>query len=377
MSKKIKMSKPTWIKTEEYLVIVFPGNVPMHVKVESPLFKQVLQALVVDEDYDKVFDILTPEKILTVETKGELSMDNQGIVKNRNKENVDPVVKDYIPEFRKNGWSLEPLARLAENISKARSQFVRDQMVRFLRASKFQITEDGCFIAFKGVQKNSDGNLVDAYTGTFSNNVGEHPTMPYESVDADPHRTCSHGLHVGAWEYMGAYKESNRSILAVKVNPADVVSVPYEYQDMKMRTCGYVVMARDLKSPDDYQVEHPLSSSASQKTTPVAKSAVAPKKEAPAPTTTPEKPSKVVRKSLEINNKVQATGEEKIDLKTLSGSQIIRLTWLQCKKRILISPKSKVRVLKYAVEHFKAKNRHVTDTTVKVQSSLVQKVKER
>lgn len=375
MSKQMKMSKPTWIKTEEYLVIVFAGNAPMNVKVDSPLFKQVLQALVVEEDYDKVFDILTPEKILTVETKGELTMDNQGVVKNRNKENVDPVVKDYIPEFLKNGWSFEPLARLAENISKARSQFVRDQMVRFLRASKFQITEDGCFIAFKGVAKKSDGNLVDAHSGKFNNNVGDHPTMPYEEVDADPHRTCSHGLHVGAWAYMGSYSGSGHSILAVKVNPADVVSVPYDYQDQKMRTCGYVVVARDLKSPEDYQVEHPLSNSAPQRATPVAKPAVAPKKEAPAPTS--EKPSKVVRKPLVINNKVQATGEEKIDLKTLSGSQIISLTWLQCKKRILISPKSKVRVVKYAVEHFQAEKRHVADTTVRVQSSFVKKVTEK
>jgi hypothetical protein len=371
------MSKPTWIKTEEYLVIVFTGNAPMNVKVDSPLFKQVLQALVVEEDYDKVFEILTPEKVLTVETKGDLNMDNQGVVKNRNKENVDPVVKDYIPEFLKNGWSFEPLARLAENISKARSQFVRDQMVRFLRASKFQITEDGCFIAFKGVLKQSDGNLVDAYSGDFNNNVGEHPTMPYEDVDADPHRTCSHGLHVGAWEYMGSYTGSSHSILAVKVNPADVVSVPYDYQDQKMRTCGYVVVARDLKSPEDYQVEHPLRSSAPQKAAPVEKviPVVSTKKEAPAPAV--EKPVKVVKKPLVINNKANPTGEVKIDLNTLSGSQIISLTWLQCKKRILISPKSKVRVVKYAVEHFQASKLHVSGTTVKVQSSFVQKVKEK
>jgi hypothetical protein len=70
-------------------------------------------------------------------------------------------------------------------------------------------------------------------------------------------------------------------------------------------------------------------------------------------------------------------GEEKIDLKTLSGSQIISLTWLQCKKRILISPKSKVRVVKYAVEHFQAEKRHVADTTVRVQSSFVKKVTEK
>lgn len=176
---------------------------------------------------------------------------------------------------------------------------------------------------------------------------------------------------------MKSYTGPGHSILAVKVNPADVVSVPYDYQDQKMRTCGYVVVARDLKSPEDYQVEHPLRSSSPQKAAPVEKviPVVSTKKEAPAPAV--EKPVKMVKKPLVINNKANPTGEVKIDLNTLSGSQIISLTWLQCKKRILISPKSKVRVVKYAVEHFQASKLHVSGTTVKVQSSFVQKVKEK
>jgi hypothetical protein len=361
-----KTSKPVWITTDEYAVIIFKGEPPKNLQAGTPLHKEVMSALIIDQDWDKAYKLLTPERVVETVSKGELKLDHVGTLKDKDNTPVDPLVRDYLDDFMKKGLSLKPLVFLAENIKKAKSQFVRDQMVRFLRAGKFQITEDGCFIAFKGVSI-VGGKLVDKHSGTFSNEVGVSPRMDYDKVDDNPHETCSRGLHVGSWGYMGHYSSSTDSILAVKVNPADVVSVPYEYQDQKMRTCGYTVMARDLKSPEDFQVVLPLhtstANSVAAKVLPVKKVLVL---KAPVKKTAVKKAAFTTPRSI--------TGEVIIDLNDFSGSQIISLTWLQCRKRILISQKSKVRVLKYAVEHFQASKLHVKDTRVKVQTQFIKQV---
>jgi hypothetical protein len=338
-------AKPTWLITDEHAVIIYRGEEPRVIKAGTDLHKQVMQALLIDGDYDKVHTLLTPEKHLEVETQGDLKITPTGTLRDKQNDAVDPIVRDYLEEFLEKGLSLEPLVKLAANIKKVADPFVRDQMVRFLRCSKFPITDDGCFIAFKRV-KEVEGKLLDIYTGKIPNNVGDSPRMAWEDVTKDPHTTCSAGLHVGAWGYMGVM--SGDVTLAVKVNPADVVSVPYDYQDQKMRTMGYTVVASHLKSPDDYKPE------ILHKERPSRPKAV--KAEVPA---------------------APVTGEITVDLDTLSGSQIIKLTWLQCKKRITISQKSKVRVLKYAVEHFQSKSLHVSGHLVKAQSRILAKAMDR
>jgi hypothetical protein len=46
-------------------------------------------------------------------------------------------------------------------------------------------------------------------------------------------------------------------LVAVKINPADVVSVPSDYNNQKLRTCSYTVMfeiegAKDIFKDKDY-----------------------------------------------------------------------------------------------------------------------------
>ena len=63
--------------------------------------------------------------------------------------------------------------------------------------------------------------------------------MDRDSVDADSSVTCSHGLHVAAFEYAHRH---GRTLVAVKVNPVDVVSIPFDYNGQKMRVCRYKVL---------------------------------------------------------------------------------------------------------------------------------------
>jgi hypothetical protein len=141
--------------------------------------------------------------------------------------------------FAEDGLPFTPLVEFCHKLHNNMSESVREQLYNFLAHNNIPITEDGCFIAYKGVEVNEHGLLVDAHTKTFVNEPGRTVEMPREQVDDDPNVTCSHGLHVAAHDYA----ENFASVLiSVKVDPENVVSVPVDYDGQKMRVCKYEVL---------------------------------------------------------------------------------------------------------------------------------------
>jgi hypothetical protein len=69
--------------------------------------------------------------------------------------------------------------------------------------------------------------------------VGDVVEMPRSEVTFDPSVSCSSGLHVADWGYANGM---GNTVLAVLVNPRDVVSVPTDYGDAKVRVCRYKVL---------------------------------------------------------------------------------------------------------------------------------------
>ena len=128
------------------------------------------------------------------------------------------------------------LDRLYDNCSKS----VIDNVFNFLEACDLPITVDGCFLAYKYV--NSD--FTDCHTGTFDNSVGATPSMPRNECNDDNSVTCSSGLHVCSLAYVEGMLSSNSyNIIVCKVAPEDVVAVPKDYNNSKMRTCRYEVVS--------------------------------------------------------------------------------------------------------------------------------------
>lgn len=114
-----------------------------------------------------------------------------------------------------------------------------NELYGFLEANNIPLTDDGCFLAFKNVRE----NFTDIYTGKISNAIGKTVSMPRNLVDEDSTQTCSHGLHVCSSEYLPKFSHSmNGRTLAVKVNPRDVVAIPADYHNSKMRVCEYTVV---------------------------------------------------------------------------------------------------------------------------------------
>lgn len=142
-----------------------------------------------------------------------------------------------ILDMVKQGVNAMPLLRFLDNLMDNPSKRAVDELYGFLEASKLPITDDGYFLAYKSVTS----DFKDHYTRTMDNSVGATVEMPRNQVDEDKDRTCSKGLHFAAYEYASSFYSEGR-LVVVKINPADVVAIPSDYNNQKGRACKYDII---------------------------------------------------------------------------------------------------------------------------------------
>jgi hypothetical protein len=115
-----------------------------------------------------------------------------------------------------------------------------------------RIDLDGYILAYKSVRK----DYMDHHTGTISYAPGSLITMPRNQVSDDPDDGCSHGIHVGSYQYARKFHGGNNIVLVCRVDPSDVVSVPKDEHYGKMRTCCcYVIGLADTEQVHDDEEE--------------------------------------------------------------------------------------------------------------------------
>ncbi len=154
-----------------------------------------------------------------------------------NDEPIHNTLATRILEMMQEGFPVSPMLKFLGNLMSNPSKTAVDELYDFLSAKGLPITEDGHFLAYKGVTE----DFKDKYTRKISNRVGDTVEVPRNSVDDNREHQCSHGLHVGHYEYASMYAGGSPVIL-VKVNPADAVSVPKDHGFSKLRTCRYEVV---------------------------------------------------------------------------------------------------------------------------------------
>lgn len=160
------------------------------------------------------------------------------------------VLCERILDVLREGLEATGLVKFLENLMKNPSYTAVQELYLFLEANKIPITEDGYFLAWKKIRH----DWKDIYSGSVDYSIGAKPTMPRNQVDENRHQTCSRGLHVAGWDYLPHFGSSNTNsdrVIIVKVNPADVVAVPSDYNNAKMRVATMEVL-REYK---DRQVE--------------------------------------------------------------------------------------------------------------------------
>lgn len=147
-----------------------------------------------------------------------------------------------------NNNSLSGLISLVHRLNVSNRMDKFEQLYEFLKHTDITILKDGRFVGYKYLKEIPKG-FADAYTGQIVQKAGDYIYTHEEQVNPDPTVTCSYGLHVGAWNYVSDQKW----IAKVIVNPEDVVSVPNDYNGMKLRTKGYsIVEILDFPKLEDF-----------------------------------------------------------------------------------------------------------------------------
>lgn len=167
-------------------------------------------------------------------------------------EPVEGAITNQIVRLFNERAPLLPLVRFLENIDDNPSYNSRTQAYEWFRNHDITITENGDVIAYKGVYSDGEGGYRSGHTGTayvngrrfertyIPNAVGDVVEMERRDVADDPSAACGAGLHVGTYDYACSYAQG--AMLKVRVNPADIVSVPHDAAGQKIRVARYEVL---------------------------------------------------------------------------------------------------------------------------------------
>jgi len=150
---------------------------------------------------------------------------------------------DRIIDMREQGFDPEPMIKFLSNINLNPSEDAKADLYGFLETNRLPVTIDGHFLAYKKVR----ADFTDCHSGKFDNSPGKIVKMPRKDVVADRTITCAQGLHVCSGGYLNHFG-GNKTML-IKVHPMNVVSVPVDYKNSKMRCCEYEVI-KELNKED-------------------------------------------------------------------------------------------------------------------------------
>jgi len=199
-------------------------------------YEKIVEALK-NQDWDAIRDLVEPKKVILNFGMGYISIvDNEVFWKGNPFHNA---LTTRMIEMYQDGFPIDPMIRFMENLMDNPSKRSVDQLYGFLEKNSLPITEDGHFLAFKRVRN----DYLDIHSGTIDNSIGEIVEMDRNLVDDNPDSHCSVGLHFCSEAYLGHFGSSDQPVMILKINPADVVSIPSDYNGAKGRCMRYEVVA--------------------------------------------------------------------------------------------------------------------------------------
>lgn len=207
--------------------LVFDESFPNYEELVKLVIEEDLENLKIAYEYSKTF------------VKENLKLDvEDGYARYKNQVIPSGLLNKFM-KLEGTTEDKESVHNFIERLMLNPSNRVINQLDLFLNHLGIPIHQNGKFYAYKAVRT----DYYDIYTGTIKNEPGKTISVPRQAVDDDPNRTCSHGLHVGGYDYATTFGGSNSYVMLVEVDPADVVAVPTDYDGQKMRVCSYKVIA--------------------------------------------------------------------------------------------------------------------------------------
>lgn len=227
-----------YIINEDRISLFVTGK-PVTIVKEDERFDKIAKALRDRASDEDIQDLLDYKDIQTE------------VPEEKTDSNLSSALAKRIEFLKENGLPLTSINRFIKNLNENPSEDSKKDLYGFLEACDLPITEDGCFLAYKRVNE----HFKDCHTGRMDNSVGQTVTMDRKDVDPSRYNTCSTGLHVCSKSYLASFHGENTVV--VKVNPKDVVAVPVDYHNAKMRVCRYTVIG--IIEPENGENIKPLA----------------------------------------------------------------------------------------------------------------------
>lgn len=244
------MNIPTCIIPGQTVTIMLPGKT-LTAKADHPKFKDIIKLL--GDPFGEVkileslFDLAKPVRDYV--GSGRVTIANGAVLFDGVP--VHNYTTEKILQFMELGLPVSPIINFLDRLMANPSKRSVDELYRFLVHKNMPLTHDGKFRAYKGVRS----DYMDKYTGTVSHHIGASPTMLRNQVDDDARQACSNGFHAGSLKYATDYAGADGHLMVVEIDPADVVSVPFDCDGQKLRTSRYTVVdeIKDRQAlPDTY-----------------------------------------------------------------------------------------------------------------------------
>ena len=237
-----------YILTDNSLTIVVDGKA-LTMERTNPSFGEA-KKLLSQEKYDELPDLFDTPKAVERFAEGNIKV-SDGEVSYKG-EVIHNHVVGRILDFMRQGLPYKPLTRFVEKLMDNPSRRAVKELYAFLEHKNMPLTPDGNFLAYKGVRS----DFTDWHSGQFTNKVGDVNEMPRRNVCDNANIGCSDGFHAGSLDYARQYGNGGH-LMVVEIDPADVVSVPLDCDQQKLRTSKYKVVSlfeKKLEEPmcDDY-----------------------------------------------------------------------------------------------------------------------------
>jgi len=166
-------------------------------------------------------------------------------------EELPESLADKVRDIHEEGLPLSLFEKFWENLQLNPSSSSVRELYEFLSYKELPLTEDGCFLAYKGLDSdfwsisgNKETKVINGEvnsSGNIFNGVGEKIEVRRWDVDDNRDNHCSFGLHVGSLDYARGFSQG--TVVVVKINPKDVVSVPNDCNCQKCRVSAYEVVS--------------------------------------------------------------------------------------------------------------------------------------
>ena len=226
------------------IILVVDGKSHTISKDTHIAYGKIVDALK-EQDWDALRDLVEPKKAIIDFGSGYVSIiGNDVFWKDMPFHNS---LASRMIEMYEEGFPIDPMVRFMENLMDNPSMRSVDQLYGFLEKNKLPITEDGHFLAYKKVSN----DYLDLHSGSIDNSIGQVVQMDRNLVDDNPDATCSVGLHFCSESYLNGFGSRDNPVMILKINPADVVSIPSDYNGAKGRCMCYEVVGQVNGDPAD------------------------------------------------------------------------------------------------------------------------------